>query len=118
LTGILIDVANESIDFFFDYARLAVAVFLCVGGFLAGLKLSEPNFFVKHSVQQVIWQKYLRLVIPYLGAIALAIASGAHPKTIQQWAGHSNFGVTMDRYGHLFPGHDDGLAEGLDAMRS
>ena len=51
-------------------------------------------------------------------AIALAIASGAHPKTIQQWAGHSNFGVTMDRYGHLFPGHDDGLAEGLDAMRS
>jgi peptidoglycan/LPS O-acetylase OafA/YrhL len=77
--GPMSDVANavipKTIDFFFDYARLAVAVFLCIGGFLTGLKLSEPNFFAKHSVQQVIWQKYLRLVIPYLGAIALAIAA-------------------------------------------
>ncbi len=73
------DVANtvipNIIDFLLYYARLAVAVFFCVGGFLTGLKLSEPNFFAKHSVQQVIWQKYLRLVIPYLGAIALAIAA-------------------------------------------
>ena len=75
------DVANavipNSIDFLLYYARLAVAVFFCVGGFLTGLKLSEPNFFAKHSVQKVIWQKYLRLVIPYLGAIALAIAVDA-----------------------------------------
>ena len=73
------DVANtvipKIIDFLLYYARLAVAVFFCVGGFLTGLKLSEPNFFAKHSVQKVIWQKYLRLVIPYLGAIALAIAA-------------------------------------------
>ncbi|MEY4557836.1 MAG: hypothetical protein RLY42_1012 [Pseudomonadota bacterium] len=77
--GPMSDVANavipNSIDFFFDYARLAVAAFLCVGGFLTGLKLCEPNFFAKHSVQKVIWQKYLRLVIPYIGAIALAIAA-------------------------------------------
>jgi peptidoglycan/LPS O-acetylase OafA/YrhL len=77
--GPMSDVANavipDIIDFFFDYARLAVAVFLCIGGFLTGLKLCEPNFFAKHSVQKVIWQKYLRLVIPYLGAIALAIAA-------------------------------------------
>ncbi len=77
--GPMSDVANtvipNIIDFLLYYARLAVAVFFCVGGFLTGLKLSEPNFFAKHSVQQVIWQKYLRLVIPYLGAIALAIAA-------------------------------------------
>ena len=77
--GPMSDVANtvipNIIDFLLLYARLAVAVFFCVGGFLTGLKLSEPNFFAKHSVQQVIWQKYLRLVIPYLGAIALAIAA-------------------------------------------
>lgn len=77
--GPMSDVANavipKSITFFFDHGRLAVAIFLCVGGFLTGLKLSEPNFFVKHAVQQVIWQKYLRLLIPYLGAIALAIAA-------------------------------------------
>ena len=77
--GPMSDVANtvipKIIDFLLYYARLAVAVFFCVGGFLTGLKLSEPNFFAKHSVQKVIWQKYLRLVIPYLGAIALAIAA-------------------------------------------
>jgi integrase len=50
-------------------------------------------------------------------AIALAISVGVHPKVIQQWAGHANFGVTMDRYGHLFEGHDDGLADGLDGLR-
>jgi integrase len=51
-------------------------------------------------------------------AIALAIATGAHPKVIQQWAGHSSFGVTMDRYGHLFPGTDDTLATALDVLRT
>lgn len=77
--GPMSDVANtvipKIIDFLLYYARLAVAVFFCVGGFLTGLKLSEPNFFAKHSVQKVIWHKYLRLVIPYLGAITLAIAA-------------------------------------------
>lgn len=49
-------------------------------------------------------------------AVALAIASDAHPKAIQARLGHSSIGVTMDVYGHLF---DDGqnLAAGLDELR-
>ena len=37
-------------------------------------------------------------------SVALAIAEGAHPKAIQTRMGHSSINVTLDRYGHLFPG--------------
>lgn len=47
-------------------------------------------------------------------AVALAIAQGAHPKTIQARMGHSSVQVTLDRYGHLFPELDANIAEGLD----
>jgi hypothetical protein len=49
-------------------------------------------------------------------SVALAIAAGAHPKAIQARAGHSSITVTMNTYGHLFPGQDEALAERLDAM--
>jgi integrase len=47
-------------------------------------------------------------------AVALAIAQGAHPKAIQVRMGHASVGVTLDRYGHLFPELDHQVAEGLD----
>lgn len=50
-------------------------------------------------------------------SVALAIAAGAHPKTIQHRLGHSSISVTMDTYGHLFSGIDEALADDLDAMR-
>jgi integrase len=35
--------------------------------------------------------------------VALMIAEGAHPKTIQAMLGHEKIGITLDVYGHLFP---------------
>lgn len=49
-------------------------------------------------------------------SVALAILAGAHPKQMQARAGHSSIVMTMDTYGHLFPGEDQGLAERLDAI--
>ncbi|HEV3401966.1 MAG TPA: site-specific integrase, partial [Acidimicrobiales bacterium] len=46
---------------------------------------------------------------------ALAIAQGAHPKAIQAPMGHASVGITLDRYGHLFEGLDERIADGLDA---
>ena len=37
-------------------------------------------------------------------------------KEIQERLGHSSITVTLDRYGHLFPGLDERLAERLDEM--
>lgn len=50
-------------------------------------------------------------------AVALAIATGAHPKAIQMRMGHSSIVVTLDRYGHLFDEMDSNIVDGLDAMR-
>ena len=33
-------------------------------------------------------------------------------------AGHTSVAFTLDRYGHLFEGHDDELRERLDAMHA
>lgn len=48
-------------------------------------------------------------------AVALAIANGAHPKMIQERLGHASITVTLDRYGHLFPGLGTAVADGLEA---
>lgn len=50
-------------------------------------------------------------------AASLAIATGAHPKTIQARLGHSTIAMTMDLYGHLMDGMDAQLAADLDALR-
>jgi integrase len=47
-------------------------------------------------------------------AVALAIAQGLHPKTLQQRMGHSSVTVTLDRYGHLYDGLDAQVADSLD----
>jgi integrase len=46
---------------------------------------------------------------------ALLIAQGAHPRAIMERLGHSNITVTLNTYGHLLPGLDDALTDGLDA---
>jgi hypothetical protein len=38
------------------------------------------------------------------------------PKEVSVRAGHTSVSFTLDRYGHLFPGHDAELRDRLDAM--
>ncbi len=47
---------------------------------------------------------------------AWLIALGEHPKTIQQRLGHASISVTLDRYGHLMEGLDEGAAERLAGL--
>lgn len=49
-------------------------------------------------------------------AVALAVATGALPKAIQERLGHSSIQVTLDTYGHLFPSLEETLAERLDVV--
>lgn len=48
-------------------------------------------------------------------AVAIAIASGAakNPKALQMRMGHSSITLTLDRYGHLLPGQDAEIADGM-----
>jgi Phage integrase family len=49
-------------------------------------------------------------------AVALWIAAGANPKQIAAWAGHTSVAVVLDRYGHLFEGHESAALSRLDAF--
>lgn len=73
MSDVAIQVIPKTIDFLFEYGRMAVSVFLVIGGYLSGMKLCQANLFTKTSVFDLITQKYLRLVAPYLAAIGLAI---------------------------------------------
>ena len=46
---------------------------------------------------------------------SLAIAAGVNAKTLSTYMGHSSITITLDRYGHLFEGHEAEAAELLDA---
>lgn len=47
---------------------------------------------------------------------SLAIAAGADIKVLQRMLGHSSAVLTLDRYGHLFPGQAKSVADRLDEM--
>jgi hypothetical protein len=47
-------------------------------------------------------------------AASLAIGSGARVKGVQLMLGHASATMTVDLYGHLFPGEREGVALGLD----
>ena len=61
----------------YDYARMAVQVFLVIGGFLAARALSSHGQGISRSPLPLIWKRYLRLAVPYLAAIGLAIIGAA-----------------------------------------
>ena len=47
---------------------------------------------------------------------SLLIDLDAHPKAISERMGHSEIGVTMDVYGHLFQDKQERLTNDLDAL--
>lgn len=47
---------------------------------------------------------------------SLVIAAGADIKVLQRMLGHSSAVLTLDRYGHLFPGGAESVADRLDEM--
>jgi len=43
------------------------------------------------------------------------IAAGVNAKTLSTLMGHASITITLDRYGHLFPGAESAAAASLDA---
>ncbi len=46
---------------------------------------------------------------------SLMIAAGVNAKALSTFMGHASITITLDRYGHLFPGAEDAAAGLLDA---
>jgi peptidoglycan/LPS O-acetylase OafA/YrhL len=88
-------------DWCFEYGRMAVQVFLVIAGFLAARGLSAHGEALTVSPLPLIWKRYLRLALPYLAAIGLAIVASAvadhwlddeaipDRATFSQWLAHA-----------------------------
>ena len=64
-------------NWFFDYGRMAVQVFLVVAGFLVARGLAPNGAPVVFHPGLLIWRRYVRLIRPFLAAMVLAIACAA-----------------------------------------
>jgi peptidoglycan/LPS O-acetylase OafA/YrhL len=64
-------------DWFFGQTRMAVQVFLVLGGYLAAKGLSPQGRAWDGSPLSAMGRRYLRLVLPCLVALVLAVASAA-----------------------------------------
>jgi peptidoglycan/LPS O-acetylase OafA/YrhL len=84
---------------FYDYARMAVQIFLVLGGFLAVQHL-RPVASSQLSLRMALFRRYQRLVLPFIVALLVAIGSAAvtrhwlheefipHAPSPSQWLAH------------------------------
>jgi peptidoglycan/LPS O-acetylase OafA/YrhL len=75
-------VAPRLTDWFFDYARMAVQVFLVIGGYLAAGTLAPHGYLQHHRPWRVVAQRYVRLALPFAIALLLVVACSA---AARQW---------------------------------
>jgi len=61
---------------FYDYARMAVQVFLVVAGYLAARSLGQMDWHTQ-GLPRTLWQRYERLVLPFLAALLITIMCSA-----------------------------------------
>ncbi len=77
-------VAPQWIDVLYHYGRMAVQVFLVVGGFLSARALTGRGHALPDgvSVPELLWRRYLRLAPAFMVAVLLTLACSA---LIQPW---------------------------------
>lgn len=65
------------IDGFYEHGRMAVPVFLVIGGFLFAGKYAPSEILIVSNPVLAIKRRYFRLAVPYLAALILAIVCSA-----------------------------------------
>lgn len=71
------EVAPLFVSWLYDYGRLAVQVFLVVGGFLTARSLSPAGRPFAGSHAAAAANRYLRLAVPFFAALCLAVVCAA-----------------------------------------
>ncbi|MCJ0762719.1 acyltransferase family protein [Variovorax terrae] len=77
MSDIAYPLAPRLISWLYDYGRLAVHVFLVIGGFLAAASLAPAGVARFEQPGLQILRRYCRLVVPYLAALVLSVAAAA-----------------------------------------
>jgi peptidoglycan/LPS O-acetylase OafA/YrhL len=75
------------IDWLFQHGRMAVQAFFVMAGFLVARKFAPHGVSLVASPWPIIGQRYVRLAIPYLAALTIAIACAA---LAREWVDHDS----------------------------
>ena len=67
----------DLIETLYRHGRLAVQVFLVVGGFLSARTVSMRGGLMRGSPIELLWRRYLRLALPFMAAVSVTLACGA-----------------------------------------
>ena len=77
--GPIADAAHEALSLLagalHEYGRMAVQVFLVVGGFLSARALSPQGGTLRARLPELLWRRYLRLTLPFLAALVLTLGA-------------------------------------------
>nr|WP_316642525.1 acyltransferase family protein [uncultured Roseateles sp.] len=65
------------LDLIYQYGRMAVQVFLVLSGFLSARGLAPAGQMLLAHPGALLWQRYLRLVLPFMAAVLLTLACSA-----------------------------------------
>ncbi|WP_077037550.1 acyltransferase [Pelomonas sp. KK5] len=69
--------APELISWLYRYARMAVQVFLVVGGFLSARALCDRGQVLRGAVPELLGRRYLRLAPAFMAAVGLTLLASA-----------------------------------------
>lgn len=72
-------------NWLYDYGRMAVQIFLVVGGFLAAASLAPQGRSMVREPLQLILRRYRRLALPLMVAVAITVVVAA---SVRPWLPH------------------------------
>lgn len=75
----------QLINWLYDYGRMAVQVFLVLGGYLAATSLAPHGWARFDSAWQQIGRRFIRLIVPYVAALVVALLVAA---LVRPWLDH------------------------------
>lgn len=79
--------APALISWLYDYGRMAVQVFLVLGGYLAAASLAPQGRARFDSASEQIMRRFVRLVVPYAVALLVAVVAAA---LVRPWLDHAS----------------------------
>ncbi len=77
MSDVVYPLAPQLMDWLYDYARMAVQLFLVVGGFLAAGSLAPRGVSAVRTPWRLVLRRYRRLVLPYLAALTVSMLVAA-----------------------------------------
>ena len=90
--------APDTINFLFNYARLAVQMFFVLGGYLVAAQFSPIGEATSPAVGKQVWKRYRRLATPLVFAVALAALITA---LVRPWFDHPSLSAAPSLFQFL-----------------